>query len=106
MKTDKESVSIIKSEWSEDGLLLRQSADLAVDRERIAKRESGVTESVTGSRYQRGQSYKCSRVVFEIFRINPICSVSGLVVFLPQKLYAPIVLWGVQRFRARYELRR
>lgn len=67
MKTDKESVSIIKSEWSEDGLVLRQSADLAVDRERISKRESGVTESVTGSRYQRGQSYKCSRVVFEIF---------------------------------------
>lgn len=50
--------------------MLRQSADLAVDRERIAKRDGGVTESVTGSQYQRRQPYKLSRVVFEILSLQ------------------------------------
>lgn len=54
----------------EDALVLRQSADLAVDRERIAKRDGGVTESVTGSQYQRRQPYKYSRVVLEILSLQ------------------------------------
>jgi hypothetical protein len=54
----------------EDALVLRQSADLAVDRERVAERDGGVTESVTGSQNIRRQPYECSRVVCEIFWIR------------------------------------